>query len=73
LLLSLSYLEVPTMPSASNFHFAVIPAWIAGIQSQGCETLDWQSIWIKHFASGKLPSMALDSGIHAGMTVFRPK
>jgi len=42
----------------------------AGIQSHGCEAV----IKILFFVSSartyhKLPSMALDSGIHAGMTV----
>jgi len=38
----------------------------AGIQSQGCESAPDSSTG----ASGMLPSMALDTGIHAGMTKF---
>ncbi|MCX7111785.1 MAG: hypothetical protein NTX45_16990 [Proteobacteria bacterium] len=38
----------------------------AGIQSQGCESAPDSSTG----ASGMLPSMALDTGIRAGMTKF---
>ena len=40
----------------------------AGIQSQGCEILSRITPESRHNGIGLLPSMALDTGIHAGMT-----
>jgi hypothetical protein len=42
----------------------------AGIQSQGGESITWHCVSIERRALGQLPSLALDSGIHAGMTNF---
>jgi hypothetical protein len=42
----------------------------AGIQSQGCEAMIPHCVSIERGALGKLPSLALDSGILAGMTNF---
>ena len=44
--------------------------WDAGIQSHGCETVDQHFASIKPEKFAKLPSMALDPGIPAGMTTF---
>ena len=48
----------------------VIPAWTAGIQSQGGESAGWCVHLIEHLHNDELPSMALDSCIPAGMTAF---
>ena len=40
----------------------------AGIQSQGCEALSGIATESRHNGVAQLPSMALDTGIHAGMT-----
>jgi hypothetical protein len=40
----------------------------AGIQSQGCEILSGTAAEIRHNGIALLPSMALDTGIPAGMT-----
>jgi len=45
----------------------------AGIQSQGCEARVWHSAGIKPRRAFELPSLALDSGVHAGMTGFEAK
>jgi hypothetical protein len=42
--------------------------WIAGIQLQGCEILLGIAPELRHNGIALLPSMALDTGIHAGMT-----
>jgi len=42
----------------------------AGIQLQGCESPGWHIAKSNTCTTDKLPSMALDSGIPAGMTVF---
>ena len=43
----------------------------AGTQAQGCETIGWDVALIKHVSISELPSMALDTGIHAGMTTLK--
>jgi hypothetical protein len=40
----------------------------AGIQSQGCEILSAIAAKTRHNGIALLPSVALDTGIHAGMT-----
>jgi len=42
----------------------------AGTQAQGCETIGWHGVDQAH-AISELPSMALDTGIHAGMTTLK--
>ena len=42
----------------------------AEIQSQGCEAMSGTAPKLCCCGIGKLPSMALDTGIHAGMTVL---
>jgi len=42
----------------------------AGIQSQGCESMGRYQAFFKHLTHDRLPSLALDSGIPAGMTAL---
>ena len=59
-----------TLERGNQNKITVIPAWMPESShkdvSLGAGNLPESSTC----ASGKLPSMALDSGIHAGMTVF---
>ena len=48
----------------------VIPAWMPESSHKDVNLGVAIKPFSNTYATGKLPSMALDSGIHAGMTVF---
>ncbi|MEI7869232.1 MAG: hypothetical protein WCI11_15190 [Candidatus Methylumidiphilus sp.] len=64
--------QAPALAVIHKCKRPVIPAWTAGIQSQGCESRGRHQAFFKHLTHDMSPSVALDSGIHAGMTAMEP-
>ena len=68
-----SYSIVPTLQRSSlyaSIFKPVIPAWMPESSHRDVKFRRHPALRIDVRGSGKLPSMALDTGIHAGMTTF---